>query len=100
MCESGCKKLYDPEKAIGRIQKKAEGKMEEMSLEEFMEKEVGEEKAEEREEETEEVSDPVERKLRTKLTGEELEIALRLLNTPVSKIRSVIRELIEIYEER
>jgi len=61
-----------------------------MSLEEFLKPE--------KEEEREEISDPVERKLREKLSGEELELALKLLHTPVSRIRGVIRELIEKYE--
>jgi len=58
-----------------------------MSLEEFLEPE--------KEEEREEISDPVERKLREKLSGEELELALKLLHTPLHKIRKVIRELAE-----
>jgi len=33
MCESGCKKLYDPEKTIRRIRKKAEAKMEAVAVE-------------------------------------------------------------------
>jgi len=56
-----------------------------MSLEEFLKPE--------KEEEREEISDPVERKLREKLSGEELELALKLLHTPLHKIRKVIREL-------
>jgi len=63
-----------------------------MSLEEFMEEKVEEKEKVEKEEE---ISDPVERKLREKLSGEELELALKLLHTPLHKIRKVIRELAE-----